>query len=217
MAGAVLIRCLICFLIGSIPFAVLAMAGSGIDIRQVGSGNPGFNNVLRVSKARAVPALIGDMGKGYLAVWLVSRVWPVLPPPHVSASIVLLWLYGLMAVLGHCFSPFLKFNGGKGVATSGGAMLAIHWPWAVLALSYFAVARVVFGKRKWREAGAIASLTAWALFTLLMLLFVGRLEATCASVMLMFLVWRHSANLQRLLAPKPLAELRNEPVERSSS
>src|SRR5271157_5373626 len=68
MPGAVLIRCFICFLIGSIPFAVLAMAGSGIDIRQVGSGNPGFNNVLRVSKARAVPALIGDMGKGFLAV-----------------------------------------------------------------------------------------------------------------------------------------------------
>jgi len=213
MPGAVLIRCFICFVIGSIPFSVLAMAGSGIDIRQVGSGNPGFNNVLRVSKVRAVPALIGDMGKGVLAIWLVLH-WPVSPLPHVGASIVLVWLYGFMAVLGHCFSPFLKFNGGKGVATSGGAMLAIHWPWALLALAYFAVARVVFGKRKWREAGAMASLTAWVLFTLLMLLFVGRLEAACASVMLMFLVWRHSANLQRLLGPKPQAELRNEAVAR---
>jgi len=217
MPGAVLIRCFICFLIGSIPFAILAMAGSGIDIRQVGSGNPGFNNVLRVSKARAVPALIGDMGKGFLAVWLVVRLWPVSPLPHVGVSIALTWLFGFVAVLGHCFSPFLRFNGGKGVATSGGAMLAIHWPWAVLALAYFAVARIVFGKRKWREAGATASLTTWVLFTLLMLLFVGRLEATCAAGMTLFLTWRHTKNLLRLLAPKPLAELRDEPVERSSS
>jgi len=217
MPGAVLIRCFICFLIGSIPFAVLSMAGSGIDIRQVGSGNPGFNNVLRVSKARAIPALIGDMGKGYLAVWLVSQVWPVSPQPHVGVSIVLVWLYGFFAVLGHCFSPFLKFNGGKGVATSGGAMLAIHGRWAVLALAYFAVTRIVFGRRKWREAGAAASLTTWVLFTLLMLLFFGRLEAACAAGMTLFLSWRHTENLQKLLAPKPLAELRDEPVERSSS
>ncbi|HMD97859.1 MAG TPA: glycerol-3-phosphate acyltransferase [Terriglobia bacterium] len=207
MPGAVLIRCFICFLIGSIPFAVLAMAGSGIDIRQVGSGNPGFNNVLRVSKARAVPALIGDMGKGFLAVWLVVRLWSISPLPHVGVSIALTWLYGLVAVLGHCFSPFLKFNGGKGIATSGGAMLAIHWPWAVLALAYFAVARIVFGKRKWREAGATASLTTWVLFTLLMLLFVGRLEAACAAGMTLFLTWRHSKNLQSLLSPAPPARV----------
>jgi len=203
MSLAVLIRCVICFLAGSIPFAVLAMAGSGIDIRRVGSGNPGFNNVLRVSKARAVPALIGDMGKGFLAVWFVQQVWPVSPQPHVGASIVLAWLYGFTAVLGHCYSPFLKFNGGKGIATSGGAMLAIHWFWAVLALAYFAVARIVLGKRKVREAGAIASLTTWVLFTLVMLLFVGRLEAACAGAMTLFLIWRHSKNLQDLLNPAP--------------
>ena len=65
-----LIPLLVCFILGSIPFAVLAMLGTGIDIRRVGSGNPGFNNVLRVSKPRAVLALIGDMGKGALAIWL---------------------------------------------------------------------------------------------------------------------------------------------------
>jgi len=203
MLLAVFVRCLICFVAGSIPFAIIAMAGSGIDIRQVGSGNPGFNNVLRVSKVRAVPALIGDMGKGFLAVWLVLDVWPVSPVPHVGVSIVLAWLYGFVAVLGHCFSPFLKFNGGKGIATSGGAMLAIHWPWALVALAYFAVARVVLGKRKAREAGAMASLTTWALFTLLMLVFMGRLEAACAAGMTLFLTWRHSKNLQNLLNPAP--------------
>jgi acyl phosphate:glycerol-3-phosphate acyltransferase len=64
-----LIRLLICFALGAIPFAVISMAGTGIDIRKVGSGNPGFNNVLRLSKGRAAAALLGDMGKGYLAVW----------------------------------------------------------------------------------------------------------------------------------------------------
>src|SRR2546422_9976755 len=72
----VLVRFLICFVIGSIPFAVVSMMGSGVDIRKVGSGNPGFNNVLRVSSRRAVAALVGDMGKGVLAVWLVLYAWP---------------------------------------------------------------------------------------------------------------------------------------------
>ena len=57
-----LLRLLMCFAAGSIPFAILAMIGSGVDIRQIGSGNPGFNNVLRVNKWRAVLTLIGDMG-----------------------------------------------------------------------------------------------------------------------------------------------------------
>ena len=212
MPSAVIVRCIICFLAGSIPFAILAMAGSGIDLRQVGSGNPGFNNVLRVSKVRAVPALIGDMGKGYLAVWFVSRLWPISPQPQVSAGIVLAWVYGFFAVLGHCYSPFLKFNGGKGVATSGGAMLAIHWFWALVALAYFAVARVVFGKLRWREAGAIASLTTWVVFTFLMIGFVGNLDAACAAGMTLFLAWRHKKNFQNLLGPTPkTANLVGEP------
>src|SRR6516225_6058219 len=114
-------RLLVCFAIGSIPFAVIAMLGSGIDIRKVGSGNPGFNNVLRVSKGRAVMALIGDMGKGYLAVWLVYRLFH-LPGNDISMG----WLYGFAAVVGHCYSPFLRFSGGKGIATSGGVMLVLY-------------------------------------------------------------------------------------------
>ena len=110
--GPVVLRLILCFLIGSVPFAVLSMLGTGIDIRHVGSGNPGFNNVLRVNKRRAVLALIGDMGKGYFAVWLVWRAWPVHAfwitrvPTH-GDLVTLGWLYGLAAVAGHCFSPFL--------------------------------------------------------------------------------------------------------------
>jgi acyl phosphate:glycerol-3-phosphate acyltransferase len=202
----VLARLLVCFAIGSVPFAVISMVGSGIDIRQVGSGNPGFNNVLRVSKGRAVLALIGDMGKGYLAVWLVLKAWPLAsagpgsrPDPWPSA-IGWAWICGFAAVLGHCFSPLLGFKGGKGVATSGGVTLALYPVWAVISLAYFAVSRVTLGKIKAREAGATASLTTWALFTVLMLVFVGRVDALCSALLTVFLVARHHTNLRRLFA-----------------
>ena len=191
------IRLLICFAIGSIPFAVIAMAGSGIDIRKVGSGNPGFNNVLRVSKGRAVIALIGDMGKGYLAVWLVLRLWPVLIP--WPSAIGWAWICGFAAVLGHCYSPLLRFNGGKGVATSAGVMLVLYPFWAVIALAYFAGSRVIMGKLKWPEAGATASLTTWVLFTILMVIFVGHVAAGYTALMTIFLFARHHANLRKLL------------------
>lgn len=189
-----LIRILICFLAGSIPFAVLAMAGSGVDIRKVGSGNPGFNNVLRVSKWRAVLTLAGDMGKGFLVVWLFLRP---------GDSVLTGWLYGFAAVLGHCYSPFLKFNGGKGIATSAGVMLALYSLWAAAATAVFVMVRVTGSRLKWKEAGAIGSLTAWVIFTLLMLAFVGRQDATMAALMTLFLAWRHRSNFQRMLAPAP--------------
>src|SRR5213592_250892 len=102
------LRVLAAFLIGSIPFAKVAMLGTGIDITKVGSRNPGFNNVLRVaSKWRAAIALAGDISKGYIALWLLGRAW----------------LIGIASVMGHCWSPFLGFNGGKGVATTVGVLL----------------------------------------------------------------------------------------------
>ncbi|HEV2424995.1 MAG TPA: glycerol-3-phosphate acyltransferase [Terriglobia bacterium] len=192
-----LLRLLVCFAIGSIPFAVIAMAGSGIDIRKVGSGNPGFNNVLRVSKGRAVIALIGDMGKGCFAVWLVLRIWPVAHP--WPSAVGWAWICGFAAVLGHCFSPLLRFNGGKGVATSGGVMLVLYPPWAVIALAYFVGSRVTMAKLKWPEAGATASLTTWIVFTILMVIFVGEADAGYAALMTMFLFARHRANLRKLI------------------
>ncbi|MGH9326180.1 MAG: glycerol-3-phosphate acyltransferase [Terriglobia bacterium] len=191
------LRIIICFLIGSIPFAVIAMAGSGIDIRKIGSGNPGFNNVLRVSKVRAVIALAGDMGKGVVAVLLVHRagdaVWQA-------------WAFGFAAILGHCYSPWLKFKGGKGIATSAGVMLVLYWLFAVIALAYFVVARIVCSKKlKLKEAGAIASLSSWILFVLLMLFFVGRLDALCAAVVAAFLFWRHKDNLRHIFSRREKA------------
>ena len=192
----IIVRFIICFFVGSIPFAVLAMIGSGIDIRQVGSGNPGFNNVLRVNKGRAVLTLIGDMGKGYLALWLVR---------HGAPGAGLGWLFGFGAILGHCYSPFLKFNGGKGIATSAGVMLVLYPYWAAIAMAYFVVARVIGGKVKLPEAGALASVSTWILFTILMLGFVSPQDALYAAALTLFLAWKHQQNFQRLLAHRNAA------------
>ena len=195
-----LARLAVCFILGSIPFAALAMLGSGIDIRKVGSGNPGFNNVLRVSKPRAVIALIGDMGKGFLAVWLASSAWPPISTAYNHPSVALGWLFGFATILGHCYSPFLKFKGGKGIATSGGVMLVLYPPWAGVSLGYFVVARVVGSFLKWPEAGAIASLTTWVVFSLLLLTFRGHGDALYAALVTAFLFWRHENNVRRLFA-----------------
>ena len=167
------------------------MIGSGIDIRTVGSGNPGFNNVLRVNKWRAVLTLIGDLGKGYFAVWLVS---------HGIHAGALGWLFGFGAILGHCYSPFLKFNGGKGIATSAGVMLWLYPLWAAVGLAFFVVMRITGSKRKWPEAGAMASMTTWLVFAILMLAFVSPQDAFYAALLTLFLGWRHKKNFQNLMA-----------------
>jgi acyl phosphate:glycerol-3-phosphate acyltransferase len=187
----IIARFIVCFLLGSIPFAVLAMTGSGVDIRRVGSGNPGFNNVLRVNKGRAVLTLIGDMGKGYFALWLVR---------HGALGVGLGWLFGFATILGHCYSPFLKFNGGKGIATSAGVMLVLYPFYAVVSLVYFVAARVIGGRVNLPEAGALASVSTWVLFTILMLLFLHPQDAIYAAILTLFLAFRHQHNFRRLLA-----------------
>ena len=194
-----LVRCVICFLLGAIPFAVLSMTGSGVDIRKIGSGNPGFNNVLRVSKGRAVIALMGDMGKGFLALWIVLRLWPLAFPAGIDPGVALGWLFGFVTVLGHCYSPFLKLKGGKGIATSAGVMLMLYPKWAVAGLIFFMILRVTGSRLKWREAGALASLTTWILFVILMLIFVGKMDALYAATMTVFLFYRHQKNIRNLL------------------
>lgn len=183
------IRILICFALGSIPFAVLAMRGTGVNILKSGSGNPGFNNVLRFNKGRAVLTLLGDFGKGSLAIWLFHQ-------PGDASPIG--WLYGFAVVLGHCYSPFLKFNGGKGIATSGGVMLMLYPMWAACALAFYTVMRITGSRRKWVEAGTIASLGTWVVFTFLMFFVLGPKHAAGAALMTAFVAWRHKKNFQIL-------------------
>ncbi len=186
------LEALACFLIGSIPFAVLAMLGSGIDIRKVGSGNPGFNNVLRVNKPRAVLTLLGDMAKGFVPLLLFYDS-AVDPQWHG-------WLFAFAAVFGHCYSPFLKFNGGKGIATSAGVMLRLFPLWAALGLLFFVVCRLLGSRQGWKEAGATASLLTWVFFTLVLFVRETPLDAKNAALMTVFVAWRHKDNIRRMFA-----------------
>lgn len=185
-----IVEALISFVIGSIPFAVLAMLGSGIDIRKVGSGNPGFNNVLRVNKGRAVLTLAGDLLKGYLPVAFFYQ--PGTDPFFHG------WLLGFAAVFGHCYSPLLKFNGGKGIATSAGVMLRLYPPMAAAGLLFFVLVRVAGSRFKVPEAGAIASIATWLFFALLTYLYVDSFALRMALMMTVFLTWRHKSNIQNL-------------------
>jgi len=188
------IQALISFLCGSIPFAVIAMWGSGVDIRTVGSGNPGFNNVLRVSKPRALLTLAGDMLKGYLPVMAFYQAGS---DPAFEG-----WLYAFAAVFGHCYSPWLKFNGGKGIATSAGVMLRLFPLLAVGGLAFFVVLRLLGSRRKWPEAGAVASVATWVFFTVMLYLYVGPSTLRFAVLMTIFLAWRHKDNARRLLGSR---------------
>src|SRR5690606_16837878 len=106
------------YLVGSIPFAVLVSRAMGLpDPRSFGSGNPGATNVLRSgSKAAAILTLAGDALKGWLPVWVAVRL-------GMDDTVVA--VVALAAFLGHVFSVWLRFKGGKGVATAAGAILAL--------------------------------------------------------------------------------------------
>lgn len=177
-----LLRILACFAIGAIPFAKVAMWGTGIDITRVGSKNPGFNNVLRVStKPRAAIALIGDITKGLFAVLLLSRGMP----SNVA------WLMGIAAVAGHCWSPFCGWNGGKGVATTVGVLLVLSPKITLICLPLYVIGRW-FGRRmEWKQEGAISSLT--TMFVLATLVF-----TIWAYVLFAIVLIRHIPNLREI-------------------
>jgi glycerol-3-phosphate acyltransferase PlsY len=178
------------FLIGAIPFAKIAMIGTGIDITKVGSKNPGFNNVRRVvGWPRAAIPLVGDIAKGYLALSILS---------FSTGMPVLLWAIGIAAIMGHCWSPFLKFNGGKGVATMVGVLLFLDWPITLACLPLYPLLRW-FGRRMgWKQEGAISSMT--TMFVISTLVFFLRGEAgAMAFVMFGIVVLRHWPNVKEIL------------------
>jgi len=179
---------LLAYLIGSLPFAVIISRLYGLeDPRSHGSGNPGATNVLRTgSKSAALLTLLGDAAKGWLAVWLAR---------HFSGESATIAAAGLAAFIGHIFPVFLKFRGGKGVATALGVLLGFH---PVLALTALGTWVVVAGATRYSSLAAMAAaveapFAAW--------MFSEQRELTIAAgLMSVLLVWRHRANLVRLLA-----------------
>ena len=136
-----IISILIAFLMGAIPWSyIVGKATKHIDIRKHGSKNPGAGNIFHLVSWRAgIVALLGDMAKGYFALYFIYRLY------HFSPA--LLTYFGLIAVFGHVFSPFLKFKGGKGAAITLGDFLfimqiAIHSK-TILILIYLAIPWII--------------------------------------------------------------------------
>ena len=174
------------FLLGAIPFSwILARSFGGLDIRTVGSGNVGATNVARSLGARlGALALLLDAAKGAGAVLLAQ--W--LAPGSQAAAVA-----GGLSVLGHVFSPFLRFRGGKGVATGAGAM-AILAPWALL------LSMAVFGAAVgWSRMVSLGSILAAALLPVFAWI-TGSPRATIllALGLAVLVVARHRENLRRL-------------------
>jgi len=176
------------YLIGSLPFAVIVSKACGLaDPRSFGSGNPGATNVLRTgNKAAAALTLLGDAAKGWFAIWLVAKV---------DAGETAVILSGLAAFLGHLFPVFLRFRGGKGVATALGVLIGLDgWIALIAALTWLATALVT----RYSSLAAIVAACAAPVAALAN----HGIGATSGVVIVMclLLIWRHKANIQRLLA-----------------
>ena len=179
------------YCLGSVSFAVLVSRLMGLpDPRGYGSKNPGATNVLRTgNKVAAALTLIGDAGKGALAVVLAALYTGESPISGFDAPIA-----GAMAFLGHLYPVFHGFKGGKGVATAGGVMLALN-PWLGLAtLATFAIIVAFF--RMISLASMIAA--AFAVFYAYFLFGEAPVVPTVAAIALL-LVWRHRENVARIL------------------
>lgn len=175
------------YLVGSIPFGVILtrLAGLG-DVRAIGSGNIGATNVLRTGrKDIAALTLAADILKGTAVVWLAGLYGP---DPQLVA--------GFGAFLGHLFPVWLKFRGGKGVATYLGILLGFYWPAAI------AFAAVWLYCAAFARISSFAGLTA-SLVTPLVLYAADEKQVAELFVFLTLLVWlRHAANIRRLAAGK---------------
>jgi glycerol-3-phosphate acyltransferase PlsY len=173
------------YLLGSIPFGLILTRVAGLgDIRAIGSGNIGATNVLRTGrKGLAAATLLLDGAKGALAVQAVALVFGVMWMP----------LAAICAVVGHCFPVWLRFRGGKGVATGLGVFLALDWRLGLAAcvtwLLMFAVTRI-------SSAGALG---AYAVAPVLAVVVLPVYWFVAPLVVAGIVFWRHRANIGRLI------------------
>ena len=173
------------YLLGSIPFGLLItrLAGAG-DIRKMGSGNIGATNVLRTGKkGLAALTLLLDGGKGFAAAWLAFTYFG----PDVA------FFTALFVVLGHMFSLWLGFHGGKGVATTFGVLLGLSWPAAIAAIATWLVVAAVL---RYSSLAALAAVTAAPVFGYVL----GDPQIGAIAFILAVFVWiRHASNIRHLI------------------
>jgi len=181
----------VAYLAGSVPvgYSVARWLGR-LDIRRYGSGNVGATNVTRVMGTRAgALVLVGDVAKGALAAWIGLRLF------GVQGAVA----GGLLAVIGHSWPVFLRFSGGKGVATGFGAMAVISVPTALALVAIWAC--IVLTTRYVSLGSLISASTApvW-----LWLAYHDWPVAVGGALMVLIIVWRHQSNIRRLLSGNEL-------------
>ncbi|PLX76522.1 MAG: glycerol-3-phosphate acyltransferase [Azoarcus sp.] len=185
---SVLLLLVAAYLLGSIPFALVSSRLFGLqDPRSYGSGNPGATNVLRSgNKAAAAVTLIGDCVKGWVAVSIALKLGFTAPEAALA---------GFAAFLGHVFTVFLRFNGGKGVATALGVLAGIDWR---IALACLAAWLLIAAASRYSSAGSLGAAIVSPIAGYLLL----GANPVIAVLLAMsaVLIWRHAANIQRLLA-----------------
>ena len=172
------------YFLGSVPFGLILTRVAGLgDIRDIGSGNIGAANVLRTGNKRlAALTLLFDAGKGALAVFIAGRLGPDMAV-----------LAGAGAVVGHMFPVWLRFRGGKGVATALGVLAVIAWQVGLLAVLTWLVMALIF---RYASLASMVSLAA-APFTAVWLADPQRTEL--AGFMAILVILRHHANIRRLI------------------
>jgi len=178
---------LVVYLVGAIPFGYLVARGlGGVDIRRLGSGNIGTTNVLRtLGKAPAAATFVGDVAKGWVAVWVAEALGPEAWWGAAGAVLV---------IVGNCWSVFLGFKGGKGVATGFGAFLRLT-PWAILP-----VILVWTGMALAFRYVSLASMSSSVCLPIAALLLgYPPASAVAAAGVALVVVFRHRENLLRLL------------------
>ncbi len=178
------------YIFGSIPFGLVLTHAAGLgDIRSIGSGNIGATNVLRTgNKKIAAATLVLDGAKGAVAIMLAHGV--LLGPASTEAG---LWA-GLGAVLGHLFPIWLKFKGGKGVATGLGVLIAVAWPVGLAACATWALVAAVLRRS---SLAALLAFAAAPIFAFLL----ADIAVVYLSLTIAVLVWvRHHDNIRRILA-----------------
>ncbi|MGX7952249.1 glycerol-3-phosphate 1-O-acyltransferase PlsY [Tsuneonella sp. HG249] len=172
------------YLLGSIPFGLLLARAAGLgDVREIGSGNIGATNVLRTgNKPVAAGTLVLDLGKGLAAVLLAKALWP---GAEGAAAVA--------AVVGHCFPVWLKFKGGKGVATNAGVSLGLA---LAIGAIYAVVWLTVLGIVRISSVAGMAAVVAAAVAAALL----GHSEYVLPlAAIAVLIVWLHRENLGRLM------------------
>jgi len=174
------------YVLGAIPFGIVVTKALALpDPRTVGSRNVGFTNVLRVSGTKAgVLTLLGDMGKGWVMSW-VAMQW------LTTESFIM--VVALSPILGHLFSPFLGFKGGKGVATALGSVLGLSPSMGTLLLLIWLGAVAIW---RYSSGGALA---AFGLFPVVAIVNEQRQEFLIFAIVVSALIWiKHKDNIVRL-------------------